>query len=191
MSHSPAAPALPPDSAHVSFLRPVTPDSMGALLVACQTLMSEGVRHVHLALGSGGGSIIAGLAAFNQLRALPLRFTTYNVSSVDSVAILLFLLGEERLTDSWTSFLFHGVSWNFPTNGDTASSQVADAFACIARYEATLSGITASCTGLSLDRVRSLRAASTIVGAEEAVGLGIATRMGPFSIPPTGRWWQV
>ncbi|WP_184446461.1 ATP-dependent Clp protease proteolytic subunit [Rhodospirillum centenum] len=201
-SPRPARPAdqpLPPEAgrrglvpeAHVTFLRAVTNDSVCALLAACQTLMGEGVEHIHLGIGSGGGGIVAGLAAFNQLRGLPLRFTTYNLGSVDSVAILPFLLGRERVADPWSTFLFHGVSWAFAANGEVAPSQVADAHACIASHERVLSGITAACTGLPLEDVRRMRAASTIVAAEEAVALGIASRTGGFTVPRGGRWWVV
>lgn len=186
-----AASADPPFEAYVSFVRPVTMETAGTLLAACQTLMSEGVEHIHLAVGSGGGSIIAGLSVYNQLRALPLRFTTYNVGSVDSVAILPYLLGEERYADQWTSFLFHGVSWTFGSNGDTAHTQVADAYACVSSYERTLSAITASRTGIPEQRIREMRSNSTILSAEDARSMGLATRLGAFSIPRQGRWWQV
>ncbi len=132
---SPTIRAEPQAEAWVSFIRPLTVDTAAALLGACQSLMGEGVEHIHLAIGSGGGSIIAGLSAYNQLRALPLRFTTYNIGCVDSVAILPYLLGDTRHADPWSSFLFHGVTWTFAGGNDTAHSQVADAFACVSSYE--------------------------------------------------------
>ncbi|HYC02821.1 MAG TPA: ATP-dependent Clp protease proteolytic subunit [Azospirillaceae bacterium] len=183
------APHLP--DAYVSFIRPVTMDTVAGLLEACQTLMSEGAKRIHLAIGSGGGNIIAGLSAYNQLRALKVEWTTYNIGSVDSVAILPFLLGDRRHADDWTSFLFHGVSWTFGNSGETSSSQVMDAMACVGTYEEALSGITAARTGLEASRVRELRARSTVVGSEEAVRMGLATSIAPFAIPQGARWWQV
>jgi len=177
--------------AYVSYIGSVSTDSVGRLLHAVQSLMIEGVEHIHLAIGSGGGNIIAGLSAYNQLRCLPVRYTTYNIGSVDSVAILPFLLGDERHADDFTSFLFHGVSWAFSSSGETASSQVTDAFACITIYEQALTGITSQRTGMEGDRIRDMRARSTLLTAEEAVTLNIATAKGRFAIPRQGRWWQV
>lgn len=184
-------PCVDPSEAWISFIRPVTTDSVAALLAAAQTLAAEGAQRLHLGIGSAGGNIVAGLAAFNQLRALPIVWTTYNLGSVDSVALLPFLLGEERFVDDWSSFLFHGVSWTFAGQGETAATQVGDAFACISGYERTLSAITAERTGLDAGRVRAMRAASTILGPDDAVATGIATARGAFAIPRRGRWWQV
>lgn len=186
----PARPPATPDS-YVSFVRPVTMDTVSALLEACQSLATDGARRIHLAIGSGGGNIIAGLSAYNQLRGLPVAYNTYNIGSVDSVAILPFLLGDQRFADEWTSFLFHGVSWTFGNSGETASAQVSDAFACIGAYEETLAGITALRTGLDADRVRQLRSRSTVVPAAEAIDLGIATGWGRFALPRGASWWQV
>ncbi|HYE51689.1 MAG TPA: ATP-dependent Clp protease proteolytic subunit [Azospirillaceae bacterium] len=177
--------------AYVSYIRPVTMESVAGLLEACQTAMSEGARRIHLAIGSGGGNIIAGLSAYNQLRHLPVEWITYNIGSVDSVAILPYLLGQRRHADDWTSFLFHGVSWTFGNSGETASSQVQDAVACITTYEEALTGITAQRAGMEAARIRDMRLRSTVVPAAEAVRLGLATAVAPFAIPQGGRWWQV
>jgi ATP-dependent protease ClpP protease subunit len=166
-------------------------DTVAGLLDACQTLIAEGARRIHLAIGSGGGNIIAGLSAYNQMRHLPATFITYNIGSVDSVAILPYLLGEQRYADDWTSFLFHGVSWTFGNSGETASSQIRDAFCCISSYEDALAGITAERTGLEAHTIRDLRGRSTVVPADEAVRLGIATGRGRFAVARGASWWQV
>jgi ATP-dependent Clp protease, protease subunit len=97
---------------YLSFLARINPTTTQALLGATSQQMMKGFDEMHLLLSTGGGEVQAGLAAYNVLRALPLKIVTYNVGSVNSIGNVLFLAGDERYAAKTSSFMFHGVGFD-------------------------------------------------------------------------------
>ncbi len=46
------------------------------------------------------------------MRGMPIRLTTHNIGTVESIANVLFLAGERRYACEDSSFMFHGVGFN-------------------------------------------------------------------------------
>lgn len=74
---------------------------------------------IHLLLHSNGNLGLNGpsepAALYHTLRAMPVRLVTYNMGTVASGAILLYLAGEERVCLPASRFLFHGSAAQMPT----------------------------------------------------------------------------
>lgn len=100
-----------PKAAYLSFSAEVNPTTVEQLLAAVANLGNRGVKEVHLLLSTPGGNVREGLNAYNVLRALPVKLTTYNVGTVDSIGNVIFLAGERRLALPSTTFMFHGVGF--------------------------------------------------------------------------------
>ncbi len=66
-------------------------------------------------ISSPGGNVAAGMILHNYLKSLPCKLVMHNIGSVDSIAIIIFLAGEERRANPNSSFLFHGIVTNFAT----------------------------------------------------------------------------
>jgi ATP-dependent Clp protease, protease subunit len=105
---------LPPSRVYLAFSMNITPQNVSKLLMECANWSNQGIQEIHLFFGSFGGNVAAGIHAYNVLRSLPLRLVTYNTGNVDSIANIIFLAGEERIAVPHATFMFHGVSFDFP-----------------------------------------------------------------------------
>jgi ATP-dependent protease ClpP protease subunit len=64
-------------------------------------------------ISTPGGSVMYGMNLYNVLRAFPIKLITHNVGNVDSMGNAVFLAGEERFACPHSTFMFHGVGFDF------------------------------------------------------------------------------
>jgi ATP-dependent Clp protease, protease subunit len=175
---------------YVTFLQSVNFHTTNGLVGACHDLRNKGVTEVHLGIGSDGGSLDAGFSSYGALQGLGLQFKTYNLGSVNSVALLLYVLGQDRIAAPMSSFLFHGTNWTF--NGNTVPATViADAHNTLTQQEAALYGEIARVTGLPGSTIGTWRAASSNISAKDALSAKFCTSISPFAIPQGALHYQV
>lgn len=98
----------------IRFFAPVIDSTINALLNIIDQKMREGHRDFMLLLSSPGGSVFHGLSAYNYLKGIPVRITTCNFGSVDSIGVVLYCAGTRRLSVPHARFLLHGISAQFP-----------------------------------------------------------------------------
>lgn len=70
---------------------------------------SNPLTHLTLQISSPGGSVIAGITAYNYLKSLPIDVHTHNLGEVSSAAILPYLAGNIRTAEDVSKFMFHPV----------------------------------------------------------------------------------
>jgi ATP-dependent Clp protease protease subunit len=97
----------------IRFFAPVIDATVNALMGAVDQRMKQGTRDFIILISSPGGSVIHGLSAYNYLKGLPASITTHNFGSVDSIGIVLYCAGSQRLSVPQARFLFHGVNVQF------------------------------------------------------------------------------
>jgi ATP-dependent protease ClpP protease subunit len=102
-----------PNRAVIRFFAPVVDVTVNALLNAVDAKMRQGVNEIRLLISCPGGSVFHGLSAYNYLRGLPIKVVTHNFGSVDSIGVVMYCGGSERLSVPQARFLLHGVSANF------------------------------------------------------------------------------
>lgn len=102
-----------PQRVYLVFSVSITPQTATKLLLECAGWANQGVKEIYLLFASCGGNVAAGIAAYNALRALPVKLITHNIGNVDSVANIIFLAGQERLAAPHATFMFHGVAFDF------------------------------------------------------------------------------
>jgi len=103
----PAAPAAPA-RIYLVFTLDINPQNVAKLLTECANWANQGTKEIYLHFASFGGNTAAGIAAYNVLRALPVKLITHNIGNIDSVANIIFLAGEERFAVPHATFMFHG-----------------------------------------------------------------------------------
>lgn len=106
----------PPETVYVSFSSEVVPATTEQLLKVCCDVVTRGVKNIYLLLSTLGGSVTHGITIYNVLRALPAKIITHNVGSVNSIGNVIFLAGEERYANPFTTFMFHGVGFDVQQN---------------------------------------------------------------------------
>src|SRR6266852_4891804 len=99
--------------AYVSFSAEIMPFTTESLLALLSNLANQKVPHVYLMLSTPGGSVMHGMNLYNVLRGMPFKLTTHNVGNVDSIGNAIFLAGEERYACPHSTFMFHGVGFDF------------------------------------------------------------------------------
>ena len=97
----------------IRFFAPVIDATVNTLMSAVDQKMKQGIKDFILLISSPGGSVIHGLSAYNYLKGLPASITTHNFGSVDSIGIVLYCAGSQRLSVPQARFLFHGVNVQF------------------------------------------------------------------------------
>lgn len=85
----------------------VNSDMVQRVFRATDSMTARGITTVHLLLQSHGGFISDGICLYNYLSNLPIRIVTYNGGAVASIAILLFLAGQERHASRTGRFMLH------------------------------------------------------------------------------------
>lgn len=97
----------------VHFIGPINHSSVSSVRNLCLQALQNGATELELHLSTEGGNMTAGFALYFFLKSLPLPLTTYNVGSVESVGVIIFLAGEKRYACPRTRFLVHPLHWGF------------------------------------------------------------------------------
>ena len=102
---------------YLYFTRPINEQTAAALVqtafnVSFQTKCDELV----ILMSSVGGGINYGFDIYHQLRTIPIKLTTVNIGSIESIAVPVFLSGEKRFAIENSKFKLHPFSWTFASN---------------------------------------------------------------------------
>lgn len=97
---------------YVHFSREIDPQSTHELITVLMHLANGSDLDVMLYLNSNGGNVVAGIHCHNMIRALPINLTTHNVGNVDSIANVIFLAGNHRVSSPASTFMFHSVGFD-------------------------------------------------------------------------------
>lgn len=126
-----------------------------------------------------GGSVSAGWAIYNALKAHPAKVVTYGDGFVASAALYPFLAGDERRASSLSAYFLHEVMTGADGYADDlrAAADEAEKFTEI--------GMTAFIerAGMTAERVAELMKAETWLSPQEALDEGIATVVVSDSLP--------
>lgn len=96
----------------IYFSAPIQPSFCSSLIQLVSQAVNEGHEEVHLLMNSGGGDIDSGIALYYALRSFPVRLLTYNMSTIGSMAVPVFLAGDSRFAMEHSSFFVHETTMN-------------------------------------------------------------------------------
>ena len=101
---------------YINFSGEINPISVerirAGILSVVQNINHENIDHLYFLFSSNGGCVTSGIELFNFLKALSIKITMHNTGTVDSIATVVFLAGEQRYSTEHSSFLLHGVTVN-------------------------------------------------------------------------------
>ena len=101
---------------YINFSGEINPISVerirAGILSVVQSINHKNIDHLYFLFSSNGGSVNSGIELFNFLKALSIKITMHNTGTVDSIATVVFLAGEQRYSTEHSSFLLHGVTVN-------------------------------------------------------------------------------
>lgn len=162
---------------YIKFFALVTPESINALMNVIDQKIKQGVEHMVLMISSPGGSVFHGLSAYNYLRGLPVKVTTHNFGSADSIGSVLFCAGEERLSVPHARFLLHGVQMNINNAASFEEDQLNEKLKSLRIDIRNISKVIADTTGKKVDEVIKDMRDRTTLNPEEAKEYGLVTKI--------------
>jgi hypothetical protein len=127
----------------VHFIGPINHNSACSVRNLCLQALQSGASEIELHMSTEGGNMTAGFALYFFLKSLPIPLTTFNIGSVESVGVVIFLAGAKRYACPGTRFLSirctgASATWWRPTiracrNGANASTSTPNAMPASSR----------------------------------------------------------
>jgi ATP-dependent Clp protease protease subunit len=85
----------------------VNSDMVRRVFDAVADMSEDRINTAHILIQSNGGYVSDGICLYNYLSKLPIRIVTYNAGAVASIAVILFLAGEQRYASDTARFMVH------------------------------------------------------------------------------------
>ncbi|MBF8463763.1 Clp protease [Klebsiella michiganensis] len=176
----------------IHFLCPVSASTVSILQGHCLQAIAQEAEAINLHISSSGGEITSGFTAYNFIKTLPIPVNTYNISNIDSIANAIFLAGTHRFANSGSRFLLHPFQWSFGGMQSVDHERMREWVGSLDHDLARLVGIFDKETASASERVdwSALIRASTILGPERAIALGLVERVEEATVrDPKATWW--
>ena len=95
---------------YLSYYDGIDLQKVNAVVAAINNILQQAeVEEFYFLLSSNGGHVDAGITLYNHLRSIPQKIVMHNMGSIDSIATVVFMAGDERYAQPNSTFLFHGV----------------------------------------------------------------------------------
>ena len=124
--------------------------------ISSQIIAEKKPDALYFLFSSPGGQVSAGIQLYNFLKALPTKIIMHNTGSIDSIATVVFLAGEERYAAHHSTFLFHGVSMAFTKDSQFNLTQLQELKSSLEEDQKKIAGIITSNTKLKSDDMDQL-----------------------------------
>ena len=175
--------------AYINFQANIDNSSIGKLTNAVQAGLSKGVENIIILISSSGGQVASGIAAYNFLRGIPAKVITHNYGVIDSIAIVLFVSGEERYCVPHARFLLHGIGFTVSQTTRFEEKQLDESMKDLMIHIQNIARIISErCDRSSTDVETDMLDVKTL-SSEEAVKYGlvhnIKTELIPKGVPVT------
>ena len=85
----------------------VNSDMVHRVFEAVSMMTEDGIETAHVLVQSNGGYVSDGLCLYNFLANSPIKFVMYNGGAVASIAVILYLSGDERYCSETARFMVH------------------------------------------------------------------------------------
>lgn len=165
---------IPEKIVYINLFDQIDHGRVQAIMAFCSNLVAnEHPSKLHFLLSSPGGSVDAGIALYNFLKALPVKIVMHNTGTIDSIATVIFLAGDERYAAPHSSFLFHGVAAQFPANTALTLPHLQERVSCIRQDQNKIAGIISASTKLTPADIESLFAQGESKDIDFAIDKGI------------------
>ncbi len=163
---------MPEKPTVIKFFAPVLEVTINSLMSAIDQKMKEGETQFTILISSPGGSYPLGLSAYNYLKGLPVTITTHNFGTVDSIGVVLFCGGSNRLSVPQASFLLHGINTG-NMNGRFGEKQLEDRLKTLSIDNEIVAKVIAANTSKSVKDVTNAMLESTTLSPDEAKAWGL------------------
>lgn len=169
---------------YVNYCDDINPVKVKAIMAALSDIITrEKPDTIYCLFSSSGGHVESGISLYNFLRALPTEIIMHNTGSIDSIANVVFLAADIRYASVHSSFLFHGINWNFEAKTSLNKNQLKEILSTFESSETKISGIITEKTKLTTEDLRGLFNQGASVNSEFALSKGVIVEIKNPVIP--------
>jgi ATP-dependent Clp protease, protease subunit len=158
---------------YIKFFAPVIPQTVGELMKIVDDKIKAGKRELGLLISTPGGDVFQGLSAYNFLKGAPIKVTTHNFGSADSIGAVLFCAGEKRYSVPQARFLIHGVTCNFPGPVMLEEKQLEERLKGLQIDMGNIARVIAAATGKNHEEIIKDMINRTTLYPEQAITYGL------------------
>lgn len=159
-------------------------ESANRLMSFCaNAIQQHNPKNFYFLFSSGGGAVDSGVTIYNYLKGLSQKIIMHNIGSIDSIANAIFLAGDERYATPISSFLLHGIVWNFPQPTTQTYSQMREIISRFDSAEQLSAQIIEKHTKLTATEVRGLFKQGESKDLQFALEKGFIHEIREVSIP--------
>lgn len=159
------------------------PKVKSIMAIFAEIITKEKPDTIYCLFSSSGGLVEAGITLYNYLRSLPIELIMHNTGSIDSIANVIFLAADTRYTAKHSSFMYHGVTWNFAANTSLTRNQLSETISGIDSSQSKIAGIITEKTKLTAEEIGSLFSQGETKDAAFALDKGIVREIRDPQIP--------
>ncbi len=142
---------------YINYYDKIDLNRVKVIMAICSEIVAkENPDVLYFFFASQGGQVDAGIVLYNFLQSLPVKIVMHNTGSIDSIANVIFMAGEERIASPHSTFLFHGVTMEFGGPIALSLPQLKEMTDRIKKNHATIAGIICENTKMSQDEIEKL-----------------------------------
>jgi ATP-dependent Clp protease protease subunit len=168
----------------IRFQGNVYDKTANALTQIVDGCLGSGIDRIHLMISSNGGLVYYGSNLYSQLKRLPIKISTYNISTVESVAVPLFCAGDERYCVPEANFMIHPVLLQPVPNQFFNALQFQELSNMCTIQTRSIANIIATSTGQPLDQVYEDMMGTTRLNAQQSQSYGLVNNVVTELLPP-------
>jgi ATP-dependent protease ClpP protease subunit len=172
----------------IHFRGMVNDKSATALMRLVDGFHHEGVSDLHLVISSVGGNLFYGVQAYAHLAHSGMNVSTYNLTTVQSIGVILYCAGGNRFCNSNGTFMMHPVALPVAEGQYNAKQYQDFADTCNANTHA-ISQIVANASRKNEPDVFADMNRTIWLNAQEGIQYGLVTTVSDVSM--TGRQYVI
>ena len=150
--------------------------NLSALKKFLDSLESD-VTDIHVAINSGGGSVVEGWAIYDKLKTSGKKITTIGEGMVGSIATIIFMAGEVRKLHENSRFFIHNPYWQPDSPTPMEADDLISLGESLQAEQKKILDFYSRQTGTPIEQLETLMQKATDLTSEQAVELGFANEI--------------
>ena len=139
--------------------------------------LEEDVTDIHVAINSGGGSVIEGWAIYDKLKTSGKKITTIGEGMVGSIATIIFMAGDVRKLHENSRFFIHNPYWQPDAPTPMEADDLISLGESLQAEQKKILDFYSKQTGTAIEQLEPLMQKATDLTSTQAIELGFANEI--------------
>ena len=150
--------------------------NLSALKKFLDSLESD-VTDIHVAINSGGGSVVEGWAIYDKLKTSGKKITTIGEGMVGSIATIIFMAGDVRKLHENSRFFIHNPYWQPDSPTPMEADDLITLGESLQAEQKKILDFYSKQTGTGIEQLEPLMQKATDLTSTQAVEMGFANEI--------------